>query len=184
MSSSNTETVEISLAERAVEIRRDLASGMSAAEIALREMESRYKAWPVGRNKRQAYQLGHQRSGYSRAMLALRFVLDVATSGDIALSRYVMRPAANREPYVRMLREALRVEVGPSIDDVREVWESPRATSVHDTDHGLSAQPWHVRVPHPEGGSMIFGGATEREALQAAYDAGVARAKAATVPPS
>ena len=87
-----------------------------------------------------------------------------------------LRNAPNREPYIRMLREALRAEVGPSIDDVREVWGDPRMVTKW-CGAGIGHKcSWSVRAGGtvPWVPSDTFGD-TEREALQAAYDAGVAR---------
>ncbi len=84
----------------------------------------------------------------------------------------------HRADAVSLLRAMLREISGPSIDDVREVWGDPRMVTRW-CGAGIGHKcSWSVRAGGtvPWVPSDTFGD-TEREALQAAYDAGVERRK-------
>lgn len=82
----------------------------------------------------------------------------------------------HRADAVSLLRAMLREIAGPSIDDVREAWGDPRMVTRW-CGAGIGHKcSWSVRAGGtvPWVPSDTFGD-TEREALQKAYDAGVAR---------
>lgn len=92
---------------------------------------------------------------------------------NIRISDHSAAAQLDTDDAVSLLRSMLREISGPSIDDVREVNGcGPDGAWCTYDDLDMC---WAVEVRRGHGWSNIYEGATEREALQAAYDAGVER---------
>lgn len=123
----------------------------------------------------------------SRSRYGVWFDLDHGASANVEVYHYGIKLRISDDNYAAevshadaasLLRAMLREISGPSIDDVREVWGDPRMVTRW-CGAGIGHKcSWSVRAGGtvPWVPSDTFGD-TEREALQAAYDAGVERRK-------
>lgn len=126
----------------------------------------------------------------SRSRYGVWLDLDHGASANVEVHHYGIKLRISDDNYaaevshadaVSLLRAMLREITGPSIDDVRDVWGDQRiwVRWWPDPPTDMSGRSRDVCEIVDRLGRGILDGrqrfATEREALQAAYDAGVAR---------